>query len=136
MVRQPPTATRTSPLFPDTTLFRSPGEVNWMTAGRVITHSERFERARREGGPIHGIQAWVALPEADEETDPAFAHHGVGDLPTFEENGAWGRLVAGEALGLRAGVKTHRSEEHTSELQSLMRISYAVFCLKKKTREE
>src|SRR3546814_192091 len=74
-----------------------PGEVNWMTAGRGITHSERFERARREGGPIHGIQAWVALPEADEETDPAFAHHGVGDLPTFEENGAWGRLEIGRA---------------------------------------
>ena len=44
-----------------------PGEVNWMTAGRGITHSERFERARREGGRMHGIQAWVALPRADEE---------------------------------------------------------------------
>src|SRR5690348_11256339 len=44
------------------------GEVNWMTAGRGITHSERFERARREGGRMHGIQAWVALPGSDEET--------------------------------------------------------------------
>ena len=42
-----------------------PGEMNWMTAGRGITHSERFERARREGGPLHGIQSWVALPESD-----------------------------------------------------------------------
>src|SRR6187402_633422 len=49
-----------------------PGEVNWMTAGHGITHSERFERARREGGPIHGVQAWVALPEADEECAPTF----------------------------------------------------------------
>src|ERR671910_178927 len=52
-----------------------PGEVNWMTAGRGITHSERFERARREGDRMHGIQAWVALPEEDEESEPAFSHH-------------------------------------------------------------
>ncbi len=84
-----------------------PGEVNWMTAGRGITHSERFERARMEGGPLHGIQAWVALPEADEETDPAFSHYGTGDLPVFEEGGVRGRLVAGEAFGARAGVRTH-----------------------------
>src|SRR5690349_3713807 len=61
-----------------------PGEVNWMVAGRGITHSERFERARREGGPLHGIQAWVALPERDEEMDPAFSHHGEAELPTSE----------------------------------------------------
>lgn len=84
-----------------------PGEVNWMTSGRGITHSERFERARREGGRMNGIQAWVALPEADEEGDPAFAHHGAADLPTFEENGVRGRLVAGQALGLEAKVRTH-----------------------------
>lgn len=84
-----------------------PGEVNWMTAGRGITHSERFERARLEGGRMHGIQAWVALPEADEETDPAFSHYGTGDLPVFEEGGVRGRLVAGEAFGAKAGVKTH-----------------------------
>ncbi|CAO3410011.1 pirin family protein [Azospirillum largimobile] len=84
-----------------------PGEVNWMTAGRGITHSERFERARIEGGRMHGIQAWVALPEADEETDPAFTHYGTGDLPAFEEGGVRGRLVAGEAFGAKAGVKTH-----------------------------
>ncbi|WP_372394311.1 pirin family protein [Azospirillum sp. HJ39] len=84
-----------------------PGEVNWMTAGRGITHSERFERARLEGGRMHGIQAWVALPEADEETDPAFAHYGTGDLPVFEDGAVRGRLVAGEAFGAKAGVKTH-----------------------------
>ena len=53
-----------------------PGEVNWMTAGRGITHSERFERARAEGGPIHGIQSWVALPREREEMAPEFAHFG------------------------------------------------------------
>ncbi|HLT77415.1 MAG TPA: pirin family protein [Ferrovibrio sp.] len=84
-----------------------PGEVNWMTAGRGITHSERFEKARAEGGPIHGIQAWVALPEADEETDPAFFHHGSDELPVFEEDGVWGRLIAGEAFGHAARVRTH-----------------------------
>lgn len=56
---------------------------------------------------MHGIQAWVALPEADEEADPAFSHYGTGELPTFEEGGVNGRLVAGEAFGRRAGVKTH-----------------------------
>lgn len=84
-----------------------PGEVNWMTAGRGITHSERFERARSEGQRVHGIQAWVALPEADEECDPAFTHHGLSDLPMFEEPGVSGRLIAGKALGLEANVTTH-----------------------------
>lgn len=84
-----------------------PGEVNWMTAGRGITHSERFETLRASGGGLHGIQAWVALPDADEETDPAFAHHGPEDLPTYEGGGMWARLVAGKAFGAEAKVKTH-----------------------------
>src|SRR5437899_3495885 len=53
-----------------------PGEINWMTAGGGITHSERFERARREGGKMHGLQAWVGLPKEFEETAPDFKHHG------------------------------------------------------------
>ncbi|HEY1879898.1 MAG TPA: pirin family protein [Caulobacteraceae bacterium] len=84
-----------------------PGEVNWMTAGRGITHSERFDTIRKTGGAMHGIQAWVALPSELEETDPAFAHHGPEDLPTYESGGMWARLVAGEAFGARANVKTH-----------------------------
>ena len=84
-----------------------PGEVNWMTAGHGITHSERFERARALGDRVHGIQAWVALPERDEETQPAFFHHGTGDLPTFDSRGARGRLIAGEAFGARSKVVTH-----------------------------
>jgi len=85
----------------------APGEVNWMTAGRGITHSERFERLRREGGALHGIQAWVALPTEDEETDPGFWHHGAAELPTYESDGLWARLIAGEAFGAKSPVKTH-----------------------------
>ncbi len=84
-----------------------PGEVNWMTAGCGITHSERFETLRANGGGLHGIQAWVALRDADEETDPAFAHHGADDLPTHEGGGLWARLVAGKAFGAEAKVRTH-----------------------------
>jgi redox-sensitive bicupin YhaK (pirin superfamily) len=84
-----------------------PGEVNWMTAGRGITHSERFERARREGGRMNGIQSWVALPKEYEETEPAFAHYAANDLPVLEERGVWMRVIAGEALGVKAPVQTH-----------------------------
>ena len=85
-----------------------PAEVNWMTAGRGITHSERFEKARREGDRMHGIQAWVGLPREREEDPPAFAHHaGDADLPTYEYGGLWARLVAGEAYGAKAAVRTH-----------------------------
>jgi redox-sensitive bicupin YhaK (pirin superfamily) len=84
-----------------------PGEVNWMVAGRGITHSERFEKARAEGGPMHGIQAWVALPREDEETAPTFANYAGDALPTNDERGVWLRLIAGELHGLRAGAATH-----------------------------
>ena len=84
-----------------------PGDVNWMVAGRGITHSERFERARAVGAKLHGIQAWVALPREAEETAPAFYHHsGPADLPVWNEAGVRGRLIAGELLGLRARVRT------------------------------
>ena len=83
-----------------------PGEVNLMTAGRGITHSERFERARAEGGAMDGVQVWVALPKEHEETAPMFSHHEVGDLPSFDENGTRGRIIAGEAFGCRAPVQT------------------------------
>jgi redox-sensitive bicupin YhaK (pirin superfamily) len=84
-----------------------PFEVNWMTAGRGITHSERFERARREGGHLNGIQAWVALPKEHEEVEPSFAHHAGADLPKSDDDGVSLRLVAGEMAGLGAAVKTH-----------------------------
>ena len=81
-----------------------PGEVNWMTAGRGITHSERFERARKEGLHMHGLQAWVALPESEEECEPAFSHHGQDQLPCGREDGVSWRLVAGSLEGESAGV--------------------------------
>jgi len=84
-----------------------PGEVNWMTAGRGITHSERFERARLEGGSMNGIQAWIALPGDREETDPSFAHYGAGALPIIEDGGARLRVIAGEAYSAKAGVSVY-----------------------------
>jgi redox-sensitive bicupin YhaK (pirin superfamily) len=84
-----------------------PQEVNWMTAGSGITHSERFERARAEGDCVHGIQAWVALPDGMEETAPSFSHHSGSDLPHWNEAGVVGHLIAGSAYGVTAGVATH-----------------------------
>jgi redox-sensitive bicupin YhaK (pirin superfamily) len=77
-----------------------------MVAGRGVTHSERFERARREGDRMHGIQAWIALPLEAEETDPSFTHHAARDLPCLDAPGMRARLVAGRAFGENAGVKT------------------------------
>ncbi|HUZ73247.1 MAG TPA: pirin family protein [Stellaceae bacterium] len=84
-----------------------PGEVNWMTAGRGITHSERFEKARAVGDCIHAIQSWVALPDADEECAPAFAHHSADSLPIDRADGVWARLLAGKAFGASATVNMH-----------------------------
>jgi redox-sensitive bicupin YhaK (pirin superfamily) len=84
-----------------------PREINWMTAGRGITHSERFERARAQGDHMHGIQAWVALPTEYEEAAPSFSHHAGDDLPQWEDAGVHGRLIAGSAYGLTAAVATH-----------------------------
>ena len=82
-----------------------PGEVNWMTAGRGITHSERFERLRREGGPIDGVQLWAALPDEREEMDPGFWHYGSDALPVFGDEGMTGRLIAGRLAGVESPVK-------------------------------
>lgn len=84
-----------------------PREVNWMTAGRGITHSERFERARAQGDHLHGIQAWVALPTEVEEIAPSFAHHTSDELPQWSHSGVNGQLIAGSAYGLTAATATH-----------------------------
>ena len=84
-----------------------PGEVNWMVAGSGITHSERFEYARTNGANMFGIQAWVALPNEFEETNPAFYHHEGDDLPHWSDDGINGRLIAGAIDGMNAKVKTH-----------------------------
>ena len=77
-----------------------PGDVNWMTAGRGIAHSERTDPAQRgHANRLFGIQSWVALPKAQEETAPAFAHHPAATLPVLEEDGVRLRLVAGDGLG-------------------------------------
>ena len=84
-----------------------PGQVNWMTAGSGIVHSERTDPSvRSTGGLMHGMQAWVALPQEDEETAPAFAHYGADALAELSERGVRARLIAGSAYGLRSGVKT------------------------------
>ena len=84
-----------------------PGEVNWMTAGSGITHSERFETLRRDGGRMDGIQAWIALPDDKEEVAPSFSHHAGDDLPSFEGDGLKATLVAGKAFGVEARVPVY-----------------------------
>ena len=84
-----------------------PGAVNWMTAGRGIVHSERTAAERRGGGePLHGLQLWVALSAAEEETAPAFAHTAAADIPELTENGMTLRVVAGALHGRRSPVAT------------------------------
>lgn len=83
-----------------------PQEVNWMTAGSGITHSERLEHARAYGDRVHGIQAWVALPDGQEEIAPSFSHHEGADLPQWNDAGVTGHLIAGSAYGLTAGAQT------------------------------
>jgi redox-sensitive bicupin YhaK (pirin superfamily) len=83
-----------------------PGAVNWMTAGRGIVHSERTPPALRQGeSRLFGIQTWVALPQDDEETEPAFAHHAADDLPLVEGEGKRVRLIVGSLYGKRAPVQ-------------------------------
>jgi redox-sensitive bicupin YhaK (pirin superfamily) len=84
-----------------------PGEVNWMTAGRGIAHSERTGPEKRASGQlIQGLQSWIALPQAHEETDPGFSHHDVGDLPYVDDRGVALRLIVGSAYGQRSPVRT------------------------------
>ncbi len=84
-----------------------PGEVNWMTAGRGITHSERTDPHRRDiGARLHGMQAWIALPEHEEECEPGFEHYRGRDMPAYEGDGLYARLIAGEAYGAKSKVRT------------------------------
>src|SRR6478752_4654878 len=82
-----------------------PGEVNWMTAGRGIVHSERTRQERRvDGEPIHGLQMWVALPAAKEEMDAGFAHHAATEFPAVMEPGTHARVVVGSLYGATSPV--------------------------------
>ncbi|AXS40028.1 pirin family protein [Breoghania sp. L-A4] len=84
-----------------------PGDVNWMTAGRGITHSERTApEVKATGSKLFGVQSWVALPGHAEETAPDFTHHAKAALPVIETPGARVRIIAGELYGAKAPTKT------------------------------
>ena len=83
-----------------------PGDVNWMTAGRGIVHSERTPPDLRSAGSrLWGLQFWVALPSEQEACEPAFSHHAADALPQTRLGGARLRLIAGSAYGLRSPVR-------------------------------
>ncbi len=84
-----------------------PGDVNWMTAGRGIAHSERTSAEHRAGGEhLHGLQCWVALPAGDEEMAPVFNHIGGDRLPVVSGEGKTARIVAGQLFGANSPVAT------------------------------
>jgi len=87
----------------------SPGDVNWMTAGRGIVHSERTPRPEEErvrGSSAYGIQMWIALPLAHEDTEPSFEHHPSSTIPQIERNGVTLRIIVGTAFGKTSPTKT------------------------------
>ncbi|MGH6744063.1 hypothetical protein EDF58_1011219 [Novosphingobium sp. PhB57] len=85
-----------------------PGEVNWMTAGSGIVHSERTSpEVRASGGKLFGLQTWIALPKEAEEIAPAFAHHKADEIPVTEDAGTRLTLIAGTADGLTSPLKTY-----------------------------
>lgn len=83
----------------------APGDVNWMTAGSGIAHSERSPE-RSGARKLSGVQAWVALPLSHEETAPEFTHHAASELPLMQADGVGMRIIAGELFGLTAPVRT------------------------------
>ena len=86
----------------------APGAVNLMTAGHGIVHSERSPVSERPAGPeLSGIQTWLALPEADEERDPAFEHVAAAELPVVSHGRATARIIMGELWGVRAPTTTY-----------------------------
>ncbi len=83
-----------------------PGEVNWMTAGRGIAHSERTpEAVRPRTKSLFGLQSWIALPKTREETAPTFAHHAADALPVIEDTGMRAVLIAGTGWGATSPVE-------------------------------
>jgi redox-sensitive bicupin YhaK (pirin superfamily) len=84
-----------------------PGAINWMTAGRGIVHSERKPEALRDATYVnHGLQLWVALPQAHEEVEPSFVHTAAADIPALDVQGVPVRVLVGEAFGVRSPVAT------------------------------
>lgn len=86
----------------------TPGAVNWMTAGKGVVHSERTpERLRTEDKYLHGLQIWVALPKELEGIEPSFCHVEAKDIPSWTEEGAHYKLIAGEVFGRKSPVPTY-----------------------------
>lgn len=87
-----------------------PGELNWMSAGAGIVHSERSgDEARARQGFLHGIQSWVALPLEHEDDAPSFLHYGVDAVPVVESQSLRLRLLAGSGFGVESPVATSTS---------------------------
>lgn len=85
-----------------------PGDINLMVAGRGIVHSERERpEVRAQAHRQHGLQLWLALPEADEDIEPAFFHHPAAEIPELSVGGAQVRVMMGDAFGVRSPVKTY-----------------------------
>jgi redox-sensitive bicupin YhaK (pirin superfamily) len=86
----------------------APGELNWMTAGKGIVHSERTPALERASGQsVFGLQSWVALPKNVEETAPAFEHVADAQMPILQDKGRWVKVIAGQMYGVASPVKTH-----------------------------
>lgn len=87
----------------------TPGSVNWMTAGRGVTHTERTPANRRNGdiSTVHGYQIWVAIPKELEDVEPSFHHIEAGELPQWKDGGASFKLVAGKGYGRTSAVPVH-----------------------------
>ena len=109
----------------------APGQVNWMTAGKGIVHSERTpEYLRHSDKRLHGLQIWVALPKELEEMDPAFYHADAGDIPAWEANGASYKLIAGEAFGRQSPVPVYSKLyflEIKSSVTQTLKIGHELF---------
>ncbi|PUA19295.1 pirin family protein [Glaciimonas sp. PCH181] len=85
-----------------------PGDINWMTSGRGIVHSERVpEDIRQQGVTVQGLQMWVALPKKDEETAPGFWHTPAADIPVVQLEGVELHILVGQAFGKISPVNTH-----------------------------
>lgn len=88
----------------------NPGAVNWMTAGKGVVHSERTpEHLRHSDKNLHGLQIWVALPKALENSEPSFTHIEARDIPHWQQDGVEMKLIAGEAFGKKSPVPVHSS---------------------------
>lgn len=109
-----------------------PGEVNWMTAGSGIAHSERTpERLKGASNRLYGLQIWMALPKAYEETDPTFQHYEADDLPVIEGEGVRAIVVAGTAWGKKAPVSVFSETLYVD-----LRLSAGASCDVEKDHEE